>query len=282
MKNLKTLLYWIEERENIRRKKEAGEPKPWTDDPILRAYRFCNVRRMDDRVSKWLFDNWYNPYFDHRNMVVAVTLARHFNLPRTLEAIGFPLIWKPKLFKKILRNLKASGVSIFNGAYMVRGMAKDEPHYTPVKSDQIIDLVCTPLYEEPPPLNPDSMEESVAAFCPYWGFSSFMAGQVVADLRWAMLGGWFDAPRWAPIGPGSKRGINRLFGRAFNQPLAQLTFEQEMVDVIHACKDGLEEETTRRLEAMDYQNCLCEFDKYMRAKLGEGRPKQLYPGYTDA
>jgi len=28
--------------------------------------------------------------------------------------------------------------------------------------------------------------------------------------------------------------------------------------------------------AHDLQNCACEFDKYMRVKLGEGEPKQLY------
>jgi hypothetical protein len=30
------------------------------------------------------------------------------------------------------------------------------------------------------------------------------------------------------------------------------------------------------LHAQDIQNCLCEFDKYERVRLGEGTPKQLY------
>ena len=68
-------LYWIKERESIRKKKEAGNPKPWTDDPILQNYRFCNVRRMDDTVSQWLLKNWYEPYFDHPNMLSAAGLS---------------------------------------------------------------------------------------------------------------------------------------------------------------------------------------------------------------
>ena len=32
-----------------------------------------------------------------------------------------------------------------------------------------------------------------------------------------------------------------------------------------------------RLEAMDLQNCLCEFDKYCRAVHDGGRPRRLYP-----
>jgi hypothetical protein len=30
------------------------------------------------------------------------------------------------------------------------------------------------------------------------------------------------------------------------------------------------------MHAQDLQNCLCEFDKYERARLGEGTPKQIY------
>jgi hypothetical protein len=32
------------------------------------------------------------------------------------------------------------------------------------------------------------------------------------------------------------------------------------------------------LHAQDLQNCLCEFDKYERVRLGEGRPRSNYPG----
>jgi hypothetical protein len=32
------------------------------------------------------------------------------------------------------------------------------------------------------------------------------------------------------------------------------------------------------IHAQDLQNCLCEFDKYERVRLGEGRPRSNYPG----
>ena len=48
------LFYWVAERERIRVRKESGQPFPWTDDPILATYRFCNVRREDDRVTIWV------------------------------------------------------------------------------------------------------------------------------------------------------------------------------------------------------------------------------------
>ena len=45
------LVYYINERESIRKLREAGYPKPWTQDKILQTYRFCNVNREDDTVT---------------------------------------------------------------------------------------------------------------------------------------------------------------------------------------------------------------------------------------
>lgn len=46
-------LAFIKERENIRIKKENGETH-LTDDPILAKYSFTNVRRMDDKGTKFI------------------------------------------------------------------------------------------------------------------------------------------------------------------------------------------------------------------------------------
>jgi alpha-glutamyl/putrescinyl thymine pyrophosphorylase clade 1 len=45
--NIEPAIYFITEREQIRRRREAGEPKPWTTDPILRDFSFCNVQREE-------------------------------------------------------------------------------------------------------------------------------------------------------------------------------------------------------------------------------------------
>ena len=46
------LLYWMAERERIRLRPQAGQPAPWSNDPILRDWSFTNVRREDDRVTR--------------------------------------------------------------------------------------------------------------------------------------------------------------------------------------------------------------------------------------
>ena len=46
--------YWLHERETIRiRKEERGDPPPWTDDPILQEFKFCQVFREHDRTTRW-------------------------------------------------------------------------------------------------------------------------------------------------------------------------------------------------------------------------------------
>lgn len=283
LKPLDCLLYFIREREAVRLKKEAGKPAPWTDDEILQRYRFCNVRRMDDKVSRWLLDNWYTPYKDHPNMLAAAVLARHFNLPITLKAIQ-PYVFtegKPDWgwMKTKVRSLSRP---IFNAAYVVHGIG------TVDKTEMVVDRVAKPLFEsskEARIVYTDSMEKTHSTLSCFWGMGSFMAGQVVADLRWAVSGTWADRNEWAPVGPGSARGLARLLfqddwarnGRTLaTQPKHWLRLFRE--HVLRTVRSRLPASIVDRLEAMDYQSCLCEFDKFERALWGQGTPKQRYPG----
>lgn len=262
--------YFVQERESIRLRKEAGEPKPWTDDVIMSNYRFCNVRRMDDKVSNWLYDNWYCPNMGHKNMLGAIVMARHFNLPSTLEAIGFPKRWNPN---KVGAKLRALKPPIFNGAYMVRGNDGVD------KVATVVDYTTAGFMgRRKPKIDTSSMEASWRAILPMYGMGSFMAGQVVADARWAIEGTWEDCHDWAPMGPGSKRGMNRLYSRDIREPMAQEDFLAKLKVTASFLRSALPKSIWGRLELMDYQNCMCEFDKYCRALFNEGRPKQRYQG----
>ena len=48
---------YARERYRIRLKRNAGESKPWTDDPILAQYSFTEVFREDDKTTRWLREN---------------------------------------------------------------------------------------------------------------------------------------------------------------------------------------------------------------------------------
>jgi hypothetical protein len=268
-----TFMYWIRERESIRKKRNIGVPKPWTDDPILQQYRFCNVRRMDDRVSDWLLKKWYRPYRDHPNIVPAVVLARLLNRIETLEEIGFPRVWSPdRLLRKLQRRVDR-GEKCFSAAYIVTGGLGG------TKIEQVVHKMVHPVFLARKRLElGKTLKGSHEQMMQFKGLSSFTAGQVVMDLRWAMSGRWRDRMTWAPKGPGSTRGINRYMGRELKTKIKQEQFLEELSVVIADAKRELPMATTERLEAMDYQNCLCEFDKYERAAKGPGRMKRRYDG----
>lgn len=280
--SLKVLLYWITERERIRIRKEQGLPQPWTKDPILAKYRFCNVDRNDDAVTRWVFANWLNPHSGDANLWFAMVVARLLNLPSSLAAVeralfGRTIVWKPEVFVATLHAARKSQ-KIFNAAYIVstNGHKMDKVTY-------LADRVLTPLWAQRK-LAPAAMR-SLAEFhtwlTQFDGLGSFMAAQVVADIKHDPKSPLTMAPDFATFaasGPGSRRGMNRLYDR----PVDGAWREHQWRECLQVLREHVLAAFTNdvalceKLTAQNLQNCLCEFDKYMRVKLGEGEPKQLY------
>lgn len=124
--NPSPLLYFIAEREAIRRRRVAGEPQPFTDDPILREWSFTNVRREDDRVTKWITKNWREPHADDPDLFFELAVARFVNWPDTLAEIGYPVPWNPEHFLTVMAARAERGDQLAGPAYMIRA-DKQEP-----------------------------------------------------------------------------------------------------------------------------------------------------------
>ena len=76
--------YWQTERESIRYKKEAQLlPSPWTDDPILQEFKFCQVFREDDRTTRWFRTHIREPMRNDEEVLMATIIFRWFNLIET-------------------------------------------------------------------------------------------------------------------------------------------------------------------------------------------------------
>jgi hypothetical protein len=260
---LKILRFWISEREKIRVKKEAGKPKPWTKDPMLQNYRFCNVQREHDKVTAWIRTNWREPYRDHPNLYLAMIMARLINWPPALEEIGFPGQWNYKKYLRLLQNRKMRGDQIWTGAYMVTAGGRPVP-----KEEAVLGMIDAFHKREYRPKRGDSLFSIWRALQNQGvsGMGSFLAAQVVADLKFTPLCAsaidWYD---FCAPGPGSMAGMNRLLGlyllTSWSQPDFQDAVSELMKIVVHP-------ET-----AQDMQSCLCEFSKYRR-----GFSRAKYPG----
>lgn len=284
---VKEFVAFIKAREHARLTKEArgmvsaGEyaKRIARLDPIIAQYRFCNVRRNDDRVTKWIHQNWldnsawlgdYDEY-----LWFAMVVARLFNNEPALEAVQeFVLPFQPTLMKKVLDKRAAKGEKNFNAAYIVstNGVSMDKVEY-------LITRVLKPMWKDREKTSKliwvGQLANAHIALCNLFGLSSFMAAQVLADLKYAKLPHiWEDFHTFAASGPGSRRGQNRVMERPADAPWKEMEFRKilsELRDAANARLTGWEPIT-----AQDIQNCLCEWDKYERVRLGEGRPKQLY------
>lgn len=267
---LELLQYWVEERESIRLKKEAGEKKPWTTDPILQSFRFCNVRREDDKVTKWFAENWRDTlYQDEPNFIPAIILGRTINWPDTLEKIGFPRVWDRLAYQVRLQDLIDADEKVWTGAYMITAGPPGVTKAEWVTGNADVYFRDASYLRS---MEGGTLEEAWRMLQEYPCVGPFIAGQVVADLKHTRVlttaSDWWD---WAAVGPGSARGLNRLFDRPVKDKVGQQQGLEEMRLVREMAK-------LNALHLQDVQNCLCEFDKFMRVRLGEGRPRASYPG----
>lgn len=276
----KDLAKFIIAREKVRVAKEAGKPRPWTKDEILNTYRFCNVHREDDKVTRWIAENWREPFADNKDLWFAMVVARLFNLPRTLDrltelskgpTLKYVVPFNPQAMSQRLKIMREHG-PIFNGAYIVstNGVRMDKVNYLMLH-------VLGPLWANRKKLRPkegDTLGDYHTKLMNFDGMGSFMAAQVVADLKYVEpLRSAMDWHTWAASGPGSRRGLNRVCEHDVDEPWRPAQWYQTLMQLRAQLLPLL---NNMELHAQDLQNCLCEFDKYERVRLGEGRPKQLY------
>lgn len=274
---------FITERELIRIRKEAGEPQhTWTKDLILGRFRFCNVFREDDRVTRWIAKNWRAPLAGHANMFFAMSVARLVNWPGTLSLMDPLMIaskWHPRLLVKAVAHQRAHGRKAWGGAYIVstNGQSMDKAEYVACK-------VLGPLWEQRTHLSPvlgDTLENFSEHLQEHNGFKGFMAGQVIADMKYDSKGPLFHAEdwdTWAVSGPGSRRGLNRMCDRDLRAPWK----EREWMELVRKLRQQVNSRSSiGALHAQDIQNCLCEFDKYERVRLGQGQPRALYRSHGE-
>lgn len=283
------LASFIFERDAIRIKRAKRLPKPWTEDPILQRYRFCNIRREDDAVTQWIAKNWRIPCENDPHVWFLMAVARLVNWPDTMEELtaglqdtrdSWSVRWNAKKFIAAMHARRARGEKVFGGAYIVstNGRAMDKAEY-------LAEYVLSPLWQKRDLFYSmklgykSSLTDLYEEFLPFNGMGTFMAAQVVADVKYTPpyrdVRDWYD---FAAPGPGSKRGLNRVCDRLTDEPWPRNSWLITMYTLSAEMATIFKQRKMERLHNQDLQNCLCEFDKYERVRLGEGTPRARYPG----
>lgn len=270
------LVKWAGAREDIRLRRAAGEPPPWTDDPVLARYRFCNVRREDDRVTAWVRREVRERFAGNPNLWFMLLLCRLVNWPPTLNELiaggAWPeRDWNPAAFTEVLEARKLAGEKVWTGAYIIK--SESSPGARSSKADYVARTL-TGAWEARAAVEVAfslGLAATHAELLKLRGLGPFLAYQAVVDMRFtSLLSGALDL-RWASAGPGTLRGLNRLHGRTLNYPTRQRDALIEM-----RAKYPYLRRAVPGTDFSDVPNALCETDKMLRALNGEGAPKALY------
>lgn len=290
---------YLLERERIRLRKEAGLPWPWTKDAILRDFKFTNVRRSDDRTTQFLVDNFYRKP-GHTTSSPAVCLMncaifRYHGTSEFAEAVGWSTKFPGALarIEQTARGRLISGQRVFTGAYMITNMKIKGPKEGVVRMfmenlwDRAESLVQLAEQERSWEIVSSEMRK-IKGF----GGSGFMVKEILLDAMFTNF--WWtgrpdDADTWTPIGPGANRGLERIFYPEEGRPLGRINevIAGEHLRQVHAeqrkywpklLKFSNKFPAWRQspLSMHDVQFGMCEFDKYERTRLGQGRPRSRY------
>lgn len=271
---LEHYIYFVNERHSVHLKRAAGKPAPWTDDDILQTYRFCNMRREDDRVTQWIHKHWLR---EGPQAWLAMYAARVFNNPATLAAIGYPMPWSVARCERIVdvcSKRQEAGIRIFNPAYRVVSAARKGPTlltYCGLFNDawarrKEIDLAKLA-----------TLQELLDKLLTFEGLGTFLSAQVIADVKWLpSMRNKTDWYTFAASGPGSRRGLNRMVGNEVEARWRETDWHTTLLELRKQALPRLHKDL-RKLDAQNLQNTLCEFDKWCRVKFSEaGRPKQVF------
>lgn len=270
--------YWefATERQRVFERRLAGQAAPWTDDPILCEYRFCNAFRAADRVSQALIAAAYaEEDFSADDLVVRVVLFRLFSKPTTWELIEGEIgTLRAESFDEVgigvlLDEAFAEGRRLYTAAFIL--CANDAYGYRRKHRNHLAllaEMLRTDLPERLAAA--ESLREVYELLLAWPLIGPFMAYQLAIDLNYSPLLD-FDENDFTVPGPGALRGLCKVFTDLGDlSPAEAVHWLVDYQDRVER-ELGIEPPTLfgRPLHAIDCQNLLCEVDKYCRVAFPE-------------
>jgi hypothetical protein len=304
-------LHFVVERQRAADRRAVGEPWPWSDDPVIRGYKFCSVVRDDDRTSREAREIILG--LPERLRLPTALGFRLYNRVSTLVALRDAGVLGAEDSATILRVLEGLEEDAFcRWAYRINIGAggfysKRDTARALAQAERAVRRGDFALRR--------SGRRSAEAVRGALGINApFCVGQIVQDLRW--LGGPYeDDDEWAVIGPGAVRGLARLCGeygaesaevgaetaaspklvkqrretaklrelaaKGFkatkDTELAPARMLSEMVRLLAAARNCAELSCRDRITLATIQHSLCETDKYARIKAEPKKGTRFVP-----
>lgn len=277
----KYYFHFMQQRMDIFWERYEGHSYPWTKDKILRIHKFTNVYRSSDRVSQYLIKNVIydnTEKYTEEDILLRILIFKVFNKIETWEYLKKNLgeITLQNFDIKYITKLLTERIAqkpIFSSAYLMTGCHHDFLQYSSKHERWLMmierEFIKGNLFSKI--LKAKSLEEifNLLSECPFIG--DFLAYQYAIDFNYSDVID-FDENSFVKAGIGAVRGIKKCFIKTkgySNEDLIKYT--QDHLD-IYRDKYGYTNFKNlfgREPTLIDLQNCFCETDKYLRAKMPE-------------
>lgn len=274
-------LYWYyaSQRQAMFERRVAGASPPWTDDPILTGYKFCNVYRAADRVSQYMIRDVCHHDEDctPQDRIFQIVAFRTFSKIDTWRSVRAHLGRYPTLddladgaFTAALDHAATANSGLYTGAFILcatNAYGQGRKHLNHVElwrhmflTDDLAERI----------LEAASLRDVYNLLHGYPLMGDFMSYQTAIDLNYSPLLD-FSENDFTQAGPGALRGIRKCFTDLGNYTptdviMWMVDHQTSEFDRLGLPFGGL---YGRPLHAIDCQGLFCETDKYCREAVPE-------------
>jgi len=268
--------YWrfAAERHRIFEARLEGLDSPWSVDPILATFKFCNAYRVLDRVSQYLIrEVIYGGSSDElaaEDTFMRIILFRLFSKEATWEALEEASggLRRSTLDVEVLGDeleILRSRQAIYTSAFILAApsgfghRAKHRNHLALVSQMFKKGQLGSALGRA------SSLEDVYQALIAYPMIGPFLGYQIAIDLNYSSHFD-FDEDEFTVPGPGALRGIAKVFSDPGSCTPEELTMRMVDRQQDEFARLGIDFRGLlgRPLKAIDCQNLFCEIDKYSR------------------
>lgn len=268
------------------------EAPPWTDDVILKTYKFINMYRELDRCTLYILEKLKKTK-NRETLLLNSIFYRFFNEDQLYEHLGIePLLkideeMKQQLIEKFSQLKKKQ--PLFNNAYLISSGGKGEKHVNILNT--LSELEFNKVIAEVDKTRTPEEAHAILTSIPMVG--PFLACEIWTDLtyfKWFKQG-WNDND-FVNIGPGAKWGLEILYGKQSNNELKQKLqrlheMQEEVLPTLHEKIEGKRswKEIAYKQAYSNYpflsitnvEGALCEFRKYWNLLQSRGKRRYFVP-----
>lgn len=288
--------YWTfaAKRQEVFFNRMDGKKYPWTEDEIIKKYKFTNAYRASDRVSQYLIRNviYAGDYFSPEDQCFRILFFKMFNKIETWkyirDAVGEITYtsYNYELYNQLLMEKLKNGGKIYSAAYIMPsgkncfGYQKKHQNHLKLLEYMMKSGISQQIART------TSLKELYQVLLDYPTLGKFLAFQFAIDINYSELCDYSEMS-YVVAGPGAQNGIKKCFG-----DLKQYSYE----DIIRYVTERQNEEFAKRglnfknlfgrdLQLIDCQNLFCETDKYARVAYpsidGMNTRKRIKQKYVD-